>query len=444
MPRWNEADLEARVCRALDLARTTLDYFAKAGYTDEESAAYSFGPDKPVAETAMLIYAASAFRDRAQVARRIDAFARVLVPHARAERVLVDIALHPALAFKFAAPHILLTRLGYPDESFDAFLRSCLSSHASNGHERTPCASIEKRWLSSLWTGNHTDAPRRADLVDSVLNRSLDILGGLREDAYAFTHLMMYCTDFGFRAPRLPRRRATILREAASLLARYLDAEDYDLTGEILLSWPLTGAAWSPSAAFVFRVLARVEDQVGVLPCGHSNPVRLSQLQGEARTRYALGTAYHTAYVMGFLCAASLRAGRTPPANIVGPQCEASCLDRLFRYVDDNQGHWHSEFTNLAQAEQRALAPLILDVAIVQKCRKHDYQAMSELVSLACEYRIASSPMCGQAAELLERIAGCSHAIGLQRSAATPEDARAAPAVATDPHAQDSISERAI
>lgn len=444
MPRWDEADLEARVCRALDLARTTLDYFAQTGYTDEESAAYSFGPDKPVAETAMLIYAASASRNRAQVARRIDELARVLAPHARAERVLVDIALHPALAFKFAAPHILLTRLGHPDESFDRFLRSCLSSQVSNGHERTPCALIEKRWLSSLWKGNHADAPRRADLIDSVLNRSLDILGGLREDAYAFTHLMMYCTDFGFQAPQLPRRRATILREAGSLLARYLDAEDYDLTGEILLSWPLTGAAWSPSTAFVFRVLARVEDQVGVLPCGHSNPARLIQLQGEARTRYALGTAYHTAYVMGFLCAASLRVGRTPPANIIGPQCETSCLDRLFRYVDDDQGHWCSEFTSLAQVERRALAPLILDMGIVQECRKHDYQAMSELLSLACEYRIASSPMCGQAAELLERIAGCSYAISVRRPPATPEDARPASALAIEPQAQDSISRRSI
>lgn len=161
-----------------------------------------------------------------------------------------------------------------------------------------------------------------------------------------------------------------------------------------------------------------------MLPSGHSNPARLSQLQGEARTRYALGTGYHTAYVMGFLCAASLQAGRTPPVNIVGPQCEASCLDRLLRYVDDDQGHWRSEFTSLTQAAQRALAPLILDVGIAQKCRKHDYQAMSELVSLACEYQLASSPMCGQAAELLERIAGCFHAIDLRRGITTSKDAR--------------------
>jgi hypothetical protein len=440
LPIWNEADLEARLCRALDLARTTLVYFAEAGYTDEESADYSFGPDKPLAETAMLIYAASAFRDRARVARRVDELARMLAPHARAERVLAEITLHPTFAFKFAAPHILLTKLGHPDRSFDAFLNSCLSSHASNGYERTPISLIERKWLSSLWTGDCADAARRADLIDSVLNRSFDILGGRREDAYALTHSMMYCTDFGFRAPRFPRRRATILREAASLLARYLDAEDYDLTGEILLSWPLTGAPWSPSAAFVFRVLARVEDEVGVLPCGHSNPVRLSQLQGEARTRYALGTAYHTAYVMGFLCAASLRSGRTPPARIVGPQCEASCLARLFRFVDDDQGHWRSEFTTLPQAEQRALAPLILDVALVQKCRKHDYHAMSELISLACEYHIANSPMCGQAAELLERIMACLHAISLRRRVTTPQNARLTPAVATQ--VLDSTSDR--
>jgi hypothetical protein len=33
-----------------------------------------------------------------------------------------------------------------------------------------------------------------------------------------------------------------------------------DLSGEILLSWPLTGRSWSAAAAFAFHVLADVED----------------------------------------------------------------------------------------------------------------------------------------------------------------------------------------
>jgi hypothetical protein len=331
--------------------------------------------------------------------------------------VLIDITLHPALAFKFAVPHVLLTKLGYHDAGFDDFLRSCISSQVRNGHDRPPSASVERRWISALWTGQDDDAGWRADILDSLLNWPIDILGGLRDDAYAFTHLIFYCTDFGFQTRRLARHRSIILGEAGSLLARYLDAEDYDLAGEVLMAWPLTGAAWSPSAAFGFRVLASVEDQVGVLPCGNIDLSRLTQLEGEERARYALGTAYHTAYVMGFLCAGSLRPGRVPPTKIVGPRFEKSCLSRLLGYVDDDQGHWQSEFSSLSEGEQRVLTPFILDIAIIQRCRKHDYEAVKEILSIACEYRIASSPMCGQAAELLERIANCSTALGQLRGA---------------------------
>jgi hypothetical protein len=432
LSRWNEVNLEARLCRALDIARKTINYFAIDGYTDRESPVYSFGPEKPVAETAMLIYAASAAGHRPAIASRVEELARLLVPHARSERVLVDIALHPALAFKFAVPHILLTRLGYADARFDVFLRSCINSQAIHGHDRPPAASLERRWISYLWTGQDPDAGWRANLRDSVLNRPIDILGGLRDDAYAFTHLLMYCTDFGFQPRRLRGRRPVILGEADCLLARYMDAEDYDLAGEVLLAWPLTGAAWSPSAAFGFRVLASVEDQAGVLPCGNINQTRMTRLEGEERVRYALGTAYHTAYVMGFLCATSLRSGRVPPTKIAGPQCGNSCLSRLMRYVDDDQGHWQSEFSSLAETEQRSLTPFILNIAIVQKCRKRDYRAVNEILSLACETCIASSPMCRQAAELLERIANCSAAISLRASAATGDGEPATPAVTVD------------
>lgn len=428
---WNEADLEARLCHALDIARKTISYFAVDGYTDRENPVYSFGPEKPVAETAMLIYAASASAHRPGIATRVEELARLLAPHARSERVLVDIALHPALAFKFAVPHILLARLGYADANFDDLLKSCMSSQASDGHERPPSASIERWWISSLWTAGDPGAGWRADLRNSVLNRPIDMLGGLRDDAYAFTHLLMYCTDFGFQPRRLARRRPAILEEAESLLARYIDAEDYDLSGEVLLAWPLTGAAWSPSAAFAFRVLARVEDQAGVLPCGNINQTRLSRLEGEERVRYALGTAYHTAYVMGFVCAASLRPGRLPPANIAGPQCRNSCHSRLMRYVDDDQGHWQPEFQGLSEGGRKALASFILNIAIVQKCRKHDYEAVSEILSLACESCVASSPMCRQAAELLERIAKCSTAISLRLGTMTGDGMPATPAAST-------------
>ena len=403
--------MAARLCRALDIAKRALEIFAVDGYADAESPETDFRPEKPIAETAMLLYAASGARRLPDIAGRVDEIARLLVPHARSQRTLLNIALHPALALGFAVPHILLTKLGYGDAGFDDFLRFCLDSQARNGHERPPFASLEQRWIASVWTGASRGREWQADLLNSVLNRPLDILGGLRIDAYALTHLMMYCTDFGFRAPFLPRARSAILSEARSLLAKCLDEEDYDLAGEVLMAWPLTGARWCASTTFGFRILARVEDQAGVLPGGTTRPDRLSRLQGEQRTRYAFGTAYHTAYVMGLICATSLFPGRAPPIGIAGPRVDTSVLDRLLRIIDRDQGHWQPEFSGLTESERAALVPLLLDIAIAQKCRKRDYQAVSELLAAASEHGIANSPLCGQAAELLERLAACSHVI---------------------------------
>src|SRR6185436_15738718 len=127
---WNDADLEARLCRALDIARKTIDLFGLDGYIDDVTPIYSFGPEKPLAETAMLMYACAGCHDRPAVRARIDALAASLIPLARSERVLFNMALSPALVFKFAAPHVLLTKLGYPDDRFDAFLDACLQSDA--------------------------------------------------------------------------------------------------------------------------------------------------------------------------------------------------------------------------------------------------------------------------------------------------------------------------
>jgi hypothetical protein len=407
---WDEADLAARLCRALDLAKRVIAWFASEGYVDPGAPANSFHPEKPLAETAMLIYAASVARRLPQIATRIGEVAELLLPHARSAQTLLNMALHPALCLDFAVPHILLSKLGYTDPRVDDFLRSCLASQARNGRQRPTTGSLEGRWVESLWTGAAPGPAWHRDLRNSVLNWPLDILGGFRDDAYAFTHLVMYCTDFGFRPAFLPRRRAVILQEGESLLAKNLDAEDYDLAGEVIMAWPLTGAPWSPAAAFGFRVLAGVEDHAGALPGVTTRMDRLEQLAGSEKTRYALGTAYHTAYVMGFLCAASLREGRAPPARIAGRCFDEGFVDHLLATLDRDQGHWQPELQALSKAEQHALCPLLLDLALVQKCRKHDYGAVSELLALAHQHGLSGSPLCGQSAELLERLTGYAHA----------------------------------
>jgi hypothetical protein len=216
-----------------------------------------------------------------------------------------------------------------------------------------------------------------------------------------------------------------ILQEASSLLAKCLDDEDYDLAGEVLLAWPLIGAPWGTAAAFGFRVLARLEDQAGVLPGGTTRLDRLNKLEGVEKTRYSLATGYHTVYVMGFLCAASLRPGRMPPTRIAGSHYDEGFVDGLLSALAHDQGHWQPELPKLSKAERNALCPLLLDVSIVQRYRRHDYKGLRDLLQSAHQHGLARSPLCGQSAELLERLTAYARAGMSQPSLNEPRDNQA-------------------
>ena len=402
---WTEQDLEARLCRVLDLAFMVLDRFGVQGFHDSDRPVYSFGPEKAVAETAMLIYATSAVAAR-PIQERLAELVRRLVPLARSERAAAAIALQPALATKFALPHILLSWMGHCDAGFDDFVQASFRAAVRDGHDRTSVAHAERAWLCSRWGVQAVRSSRKGKVSHSSFGKSLDVFHGSREDAYALTHLVFYETDFGHDAHALGDRTAGVLAVADALLARYLDAEDYDLAGEILLSWPMTATAWSPAAAFAFRVLMRVEREAGVLPCSNLDPQRLAQLDGEAQYLYALGMSYHTAYVMGFLCAAALRSGMATAA--IGVPGAPAVLASARESIDDSRGHWQASFATLTRQDQLALTPLLLAIALVQQCRNRDYDAVFALLRVARAESMAPDVACQQAWELLDRMDRCS------------------------------------
>lgn len=396
--------------RVLDLAEETVRHFGSNGYTDVDLPGQSFHAEKPVAETAMLLHACSGISDRPGVVRRVQELASFLAPYARSKGVLIELALRPALAFKFAVPHILISRLGYLDPAFDQMLIECAKAEVRNGVDRAPTAELERCWIQSHWHIETVNHKLPGLLTNSVLASPLDVLGGLRSDTYAFTHMIMYASDFGLRSVRLPRARAAILEDASALLARYVDSEDYDLAGEILLSWPFLGSRWSAASSAVFRLLTNLEDRAGILPGGLIDGQRLARLEGHEQGIYALANSYHTSYVMGFICAAALAHGRAPPRKITGRRYPAE-LRHIERYVQRDQGHYHELFDSLHASEREALAPFLLDLAIAQCARRRDYDAMRQLLKLALDLQLASRPICGQAAELLTRLATCAAAI---------------------------------
>ena len=317
---WPTADISRRLCHVLGVAGTAVDCLLPDGYTDSIDATNSVRPEKVASETALLLYVASTTNSQPRIAALIESVAARLIPFSRSPKTLVNACLEPAMALDYAFPHIFLSKLGLYDHHVDEVVRAALESSASGGRERPPHRVLEQHWIEDLFgetTGDSTDrSRRRLSARHSALARSLNLLSSSRDDVYAFTHALMYLSRFQAAAPRLPRSRAAILIDAESALANSLDEEDYDLAGELLLTWPLTGASWSAAASFGFHVLTSVEERAGFLPTPNTRLERIVKLEGIARTRYLLATAYHTTYVMGLLCAVALGPGRCPPASV--------------------------------------------------------------------------------------------------------------------------------
>jgi hypothetical protein len=404
-PAWPREDLVRRLCSAFEIAKRAIAFLSKDGYRDEEEPEGSFGPDKPFAETAMLLHVAAASVDAPGVKGWVEELCLLLAPLARTPRTACAIALHPTICLQLAIPHVLLSRLGLQDHRFDRLLAMGTRSAAHDGQEVVPHRALERMWIESIWSETPPGSAFDAAAASSVLNHPLDLLWGTREDAYAHTHTLMYFTDFGYAPRPLPRSRSNVLGESAALLARSLHFEDYDLAAEVLMAWPLTSSPWSPAATFGFHVLADLEDTVGFVPAKNGIPEKYFRLADCDRTKYALAAAYHTVYVMGMLCALALRPGNSPPREISGLLISAELVDELLRMIPEVDTPWRRTFRRLQPSEQRALGPFLLDMALLSRGRINDFAAMHRLLGLAARHGLANAPLCSQSAELLQRMA---------------------------------------
>jgi hypothetical protein len=427
--KWDRKDLARRLCHALDIARQAVEQLAANGYTDPVEPRNSIRPEKLISETAVMLLAASAAAYDEEVAERIRSVAHLLIPHARSERMLLGVCLEPALALDFAQAHVCLRRLGYHDPGFDALLRQSAGSQARAGRERAPHRVLEQEWIMETWnnlrSGSQLKTPETA--LNSVLNQPMDLLSGSRDDIYAFTHALMYVTDFNMCPRRLPRGRTVILAEAEAALARCLDMQDYDLGAEVILALPLTGRSWSAAATFGFRAVARVEDEAGFLPAPSTRLQRLNELRGRDRTQYLLATAYHTAYVMGLLCAVALQRGRSPPSKIPVSTAVRGGANRILHFLeDDNQNaHWWDELRHLNDQERDAIAGLLLTMALCRKTTQREFSAIYQLLEIGYALGLADTPASSQAAEMLERLATFSkHHAAVPRLSSAPRSSQ--------------------
>jgi hypothetical protein len=342
----------------------------------------------------------------------------------------VGLCMRPALARDYGLAHVCLSAIGYPDAVFDDLYRCSVEAHAAGFRERVPYRIMEQRWIDRVWAGTSGRTAEDARITrNSMLGHSPGALIASREDIYAFTHALLYASDFGQTTTGLPRPKRVILEDAEVALARCLDMEDYDLAGEVLLAWPLLGSRWSASASLAFRVLARVEDAVGFLPAPTTRLDRYRSLgRAEDRKRYVLATAYHTAYVMGVLCGMMLRPSGTRAATgwraarAISETDYEKLRDLLGRVTPEglraNDPHWLADLDILPVRERIALSPLLLTVALQRAALSGDIGRLRDVLELGLRLRIATGPVAGEAVRILRSAALMSASLATSASAA--------------------------
>lgn len=362
---------------------------------------------KVVAESAMLLVCAEHIgRGDVRARARLADVAALLTPHARGADVLSAICLDPGLALDHAVAHVLLTRLGYPDKHVDRLLAESLALGVDFGPERSPHQLLERQWLARM-SGTIAVSPtrERRDLADSMLGRAMDALGSNRFDIYGFTHAAMYASDLGERRFALPRSARAITADAEAALAFSLDSNDFDLTAELVLTWPMLGLAWSPSAVFAFRLVAEVEDELGFLPGIQFDRARYEAVAGEQASQYVVQTSYHPTLVMGFLCAIAARPGCAPPREVPPAKRSRGAGAAIVRRVADGgaTSRWTEALGALDSRRQDSLAPLGLASVLRRARTKGDVRLVHEALELALAHDLIDAPAPRQAVALLRR-----------------------------------------
>jgi hypothetical protein len=401
------SDLARRVGRALDYAEAAIA-LVRAESPGVDLDALEAPPQKIIAETAMLLRVAAEVPATVApgVAERAHELIRALLPHARHHRVTVGIALRPALAVDYAAPHLVLGKAGYPDPEFDRALAEARAAPSARARERLPHRELEQAWLASLSGG---PAPESELVARTALCGGIDLLTGSRDDVYAFTHAVMYATDFGHYRVRAAGSAADALATAGGAIAGALDDDDFDLAGELLLTWPCLGAGWSTISSLAFSVLARVEDEVGVLPSLAIDRAGYDRQPAASRRHYVAAVTYHTAYVMGMLCGLILRSRRLPHSSLpAAPGSTERADELLLRLADARPPQWYRQVQALPPDRRGSCLSFLLDVALRRAVRRLDLEAVKQLLCFGVDSGVTLSPVCAQAAGMLRRLARCS------------------------------------
>lgn len=359
--------------------------------------------DKVRCEAAMLLRSLWPLRGQSpELSSELNALAADLTVQ-DAARFAVQICLHPGIALDLANVPILLRDLGIHDPRLEPLLEEVLNHDRLHGPERQAHRELEQLWLEGIWKGTPRQAQVTRALACSALAWEFDHLSSGTDDAYAFTHAVLYASDLGRRLVTLPCPAAAVSADAEAILAVALDAGNHDVAAEALWTWPMLGLGWPALAEEAAAFLALVGSERGFLPGpGYVASVAASMRPGE-RGAYEVQTSYHTTLVHAMLIAASPGTRPTADTPTVGPETD---LADIVQPVP-RSGAWWEYLAGLPQTHRAALAPGLVTIGLRRAAATADLAGIATLLLRVADARLPDGPALRQARLLIARSLRC-------------------------------------
>lgn len=397
----DQAFLAGRIAYALDFAKRTVSHLITEGHSAPEEADWYVRPEKVIAEAALLMVYAKAGEADARVKEGLEALYDVLEPLARSKAVLGNICLKPALALDYGCAHLCLSYLGYPNALFDEAIDRALKDNKQT--ERTPYRMLEQAWLMKLWKGSYNHQAMELWSGLGCLNQAPDLYSESSDDVYATTHAVMYVFFDGQAAADVDTD--DLMGYLESWLVIYMDKQDYDIAGELLQAWAMTGKPFTAIALFALKCLTEIEQRVGFLPAPNLDLGMIEGREPTERRTYIYSVNYHTAFVMGLLCGSLLKRhealAHETTDTLYDPEWNALLKAEL---QTAQHAHWMDYYKTLEAPQKEALLPWLYQVVLTRKIRGYDYEAARKLLDRAKGTALEKLVLSAQAQELLNRI----------------------------------------
>lgn len=392
---YNHSFLTERLNYYLQFAHNTVDHLVSKDLGLPKDSEWYVRHEKIIAETSyFLLYAKAGLKQNSNL-EKFNTTLNKVESFARNEKVLLNIALNPALAIDYSFPHICISKLGSEDKIFDKFIQETLDQNYSI--ERRPYREMEQSWIKSISNFNHqksnTDWSSK-----SVLYKKINIFSKGTDMAYALTHAIMY-SNFETSEPKIKSNKK-LNQTLEALVVKYIEKQDYDVAGELVLSWLLINDHITEIISFAITCLFEIDQVVGFLPAPNMDTKFILGQELEDRKTYMYSINYHTAYVMGMVISVLL--SKIVPTKTSSKSTLTLSKDlNISKSITVHQRQWE-EIKHKLNISKNELRNWNYIVSILRLIEKHNYSELRKVL-LHTEVR-TEHEIINQAKDLLKRL----------------------------------------